>query len=171
MQAQSAADAVGERRSRERRRFAVRGVVQGVGFRPFVYTLARELGLSGLVGNNAAGVYIEVEGCAERIATFEQRLGSDAPPLALIDAVTSEQLPCRPGTDFVIEDSSGGGGRTLVSPDVATCSACWWPTNSACGCCLRLVRLRLRRLSLPSLRARSSRSIALISARPIRKPN
>ena len=124
MQAQSAADAVGERRSRERRRFAVRGVVQGVGFRPFAYTLARELGLSGLVGNNAAGVYIEVEGCAERIATFEQRLQSDAPPLALIDAVTSEQIPCRAGTDFVIEDSGGGGGRTLVSPDVATCSAC-----------------------------------------------
>ena len=110
--------------SRERRRFAVSGVVQGVGFRPFVYTLARELGLAGLVGNTAAGVHVEVEGAPAGIAEFAARLTGDAPPLAIVESVTSEAVACRPGTDFVIEDSRDGGGRTLVSPDVATCADC-----------------------------------------------
>ena len=99
-------------------------MVQGVGFRPFVYTLARELGLAGLVGNTAAGVHVEVEGAPAGIAEFAARLTGDAPPLAIVESVTSEAVACRPGTDFVIEDSRDGGGRTLVSPDVATCADC-----------------------------------------------
>ena len=109
---------------RGRRRITVRGVVQGVGFRPFVYALARDLGLSGTVGNTGEGVRIEVEGRAAALAQFADRLVRDAPPLASIDDVTSVAVAGRGGTDFVIRDSRGGTGRTLVSPDVATCDAC-----------------------------------------------
>jgi hydrogenase maturation protein HypF len=110
--------------SRGRHRVSVSGLVQGVGFRPFVYSLARELGLAGLVGNTADGVLIEVEGSPAALTAFEQRLLSDAPALARIDAVARDLLPCRGGTDFVIRDSRGGPARTLVSPDMATCEAC-----------------------------------------------
>ncbi len=109
---------------RGRHRITVRGVVQGVGFRPFVYALARDLGLSGTVGNTGDGVRIEVEGPAAALAQFADRIVRDAPPLASIDDVTSVAVACRGGTDFVIRDSRGGTGRTLVSPDVATCDAC-----------------------------------------------
>ncbi|MGI8695751.1 MAG: carbamoyltransferase HypF [Mycobacteriales bacterium] len=118
---------VGQRRgaeSRARQRIAVRGVVQGVGFRPFVYALARELALSGLVGNTDDGVLIEVEGRPGALGQFAARLAGEAPPLAQVDDVTVETVACRGGTDFVIQDSRGGPGRTLVSPDVATCAAC-----------------------------------------------
>jgi len=109
---------------RRRLRLTVRGVVQGVGFRPYVYSLARELGLCGMVGNTGDGVLIEVEGSAGALAQFTDRLVSNAPPLASVADVRSEAIACRGGTDFIIEDSRGGGGRTLVSPDVATCADC-----------------------------------------------
>ncbi|MDT4902373.1 MAG: hydrogenase maturation protein HypF [Pseudonocardiales bacterium] len=107
-----------------RRRVRVTGVVQGVGFRPFVYALARELGLSGSVGNTADGVVLEVEGALHSVDRFTVRLVSDAPALAVVEDVVAEPVPCRGGTDFVIESSRSGGGRTLVSPDVATCPDC-----------------------------------------------
>jgi hydrogenase maturation protein HypF len=110
--------------SRCRHRLVVRGVVQGVGFRPFVYALARETGLSGMVGNTGDGVLIEVEGSPRALAEFAGRLVSGAPPLARVDAVTTEVTASHGGTDFLIGDSRGGSGRTLVSPDVATCAAC-----------------------------------------------
>jgi hydrogenase maturation protein HypF len=113
-----------ERGLRVRHRLSVHGLVQGVGFRPFVYALARELGLSGLVGNTAAGVHVEVEGSAAGVAEFGRRVVADAPVLARVDGLAVDALPCRGGTDFVIEESHGGSGRTLVSPDVATCDAC-----------------------------------------------
>lgn len=110
---------------RARRRLCVRGVVQGVGFRPFVYVLARELGLSGSVANTEDGVLIEIEGAPGPLADFERRLRADAPPLARIEDVSSSSIGCVGGTEFVIGDShAGGGGRTLVSPDVATCADC-----------------------------------------------
>jgi hydrogenase maturation protein HypF len=118
---------VSRRRSsadRARFRVHVEGVVQGVGFRPFVYALARELALSGSVGNTDNGVIIEVEGASPALAEFVRRLESNAPPLARIVAITTGSIPVRGGTEFRISGSHGGAGRTLVSPDVATCAAC-----------------------------------------------
>ncbi|TCC28300.1 carbamoyltransferase HypF [Kribbella speibonae] len=109
---------------RVRSRALVTGVVQGVGFRPFVYALARELGLSGQVGNTAGGVVAEVEGPAAAVAAFGDRVLTDAPPLAVVASVTLESLPVVGGTEFAISDSTAGAGRTLVSPDVATCADC-----------------------------------------------
>jgi hydrogenase maturation protein HypF len=112
------------RTDRCRRAVRVHGVVQGVGFRPFVYTLARELGLSGAVANSAAGVAIEIEGARGAVDDFQSRLALDAPRLAEIESIEVDDLACRGGTDFVIGESLGGSGRTLVSPDVATCDDC-----------------------------------------------
>ncbi|TDU88587.1 hydrogenase maturation protein HypF [Kribbella voronezhensis] len=110
--------------SRIRARITVSGAVQGVGFRPFVYALARELGLSGQVANTSSGVVVEVEGAGPAVASFTARLDADAPPLAVVDRVLSTALPVIGGTAFVIRDSATGPGRTLVSPDVATCNDC-----------------------------------------------
>jgi hydrogenase maturation protein HypF len=110
--------------ARARHRVIVHGVVQGVGFRPFVYALARELGLSGEVANTSAGVFVEIEGAAPALAMFAVRVRADAPPLAQVDDVHVETLPVRGGTEFRIVESNAGDGRTLVSPDVATCDDC-----------------------------------------------
>jgi hydrogenase maturation protein HypF len=102
----------------------VRGVVQGVGFRPFVYGLAVELGLTGWVLNDAAGVVADVQGTPEALAAFERRVWSDAPATAVVEEVTSAPLEPRPGSGFTIAGSQGGPGRTLPPPDLATCAAC-----------------------------------------------
>lgn len=107
-----------------RRLVTVRGVVQGVGFRPYVYALASELGLVGEVSNNSAGVRAEVEGEATAVAEFCARIGPEAPPLAVVEAVRHETIPERGDAGFTIADSSAAPGRTLVSPDVATCAQC-----------------------------------------------
>ncbi|MFF3408730.1 carbamoyltransferase HypF [Streptomyces sp. NPDC002742] len=110
---------------RERRHITVTGVVQGVGFRPFVYTLAEELGLTGWVTNNARGVEAEVEGPAADVAAFCARIGTRPPPLAVVESVEHRAVPLENGGSvFTIRPSSGGPGRTLVSPDTATCDAC-----------------------------------------------
>ncbi|MFD8632470.1 carbamoyltransferase HypF [Streptomyces sp. NPDC059533] len=109
----------------QRRRVVVRGVVQGVGFRPYVYTRATGLGLAGHVTNTPEGVVAEVEGAPAAVAAFCERLASDAPPLAVVDAVDHCELPVAGGAGFTIVASrSGGPARTLVSPDVATCADC-----------------------------------------------
>ncbi|MEU6701307.1 carbamoyltransferase HypF [Pseudonocardia sp. NPDC046786] len=108
-----------------RRRAEVTGVVQGVGFRPFVHRLATELGLAGLVGNDSAAVFLEVQGPAEALDEFGRRLRTDAPPLARIDTVRWTGLPAGAGGSFRIDGSRGSGGAvTVVPPDVATCDAC-----------------------------------------------
>lgn len=109
---------------RARTRLHVEGVVQGVGFRPFVYALARELGLAGSVANAAGGVVVEVEGAPGAVAEFGRRVRDDAPALAMVAAVRVEPIAARGGTDFVIDASRPGAGRTLVSPDIATCPDC-----------------------------------------------
>ncbi|MDX2702849.1 carbamoyltransferase HypF [Streptomyces sp. PA03-6a] len=113
-------------RTAQRRRVLVRGVVQGVGFRPFVFGLARELGLAGHVGNTGDGVVAEVEGAPGAVASFCTRIGSEAPPLAVVESVSHHLLPLAGGTDFTISPSRPGdaASRTLVSPDTATCEAC-----------------------------------------------
>jgi hydrogenase maturation protein HypF len=108
-----------------RRRFVVTGVVQGVGFRPFVHRTATELGLTGFVGNDARAVFIEAQGAPDVITEFERRLSSQAPPLAFITGISSAQASPRAEASFLIVASAQGTGtRTLVPPDVATCDAC-----------------------------------------------
>lgn len=113
------------REQRIRRRFEVRGVVQGVGFRPFVYVTASELLLTGSVTNTGDGVLAEVEGAAGAVEEFGRRLSADAPALAVVEDVRTSELPTRGGTGFTIERSSASDrARTLVSPDIATCRDC-----------------------------------------------
>ena len=109
----------------QRRRVTVRGVVQGVGFRPFVYTLATGLGLAGHVTNSGEGVVVEVEGARDAVDVFCARISSDAPPLALVESVRQDRVAVAGGSGFAIVASRGGGpAATLVSPDVATCADC-----------------------------------------------
>jgi hydrogenase maturation protein HypF len=110
---------------RIRRDVRVEGVVQGVGFRPFVYGLATRLGLAGRVGNDAGGVFVEVEGSPAGIDAFLAALERDAPPLAEIERVTVEPGEPDGAGEFTIVDSDGSGPRqALVSPDGATCGDC-----------------------------------------------
>ncbi|MGW6949361.1 carbamoyltransferase HypF [Streptomyces xanthophaeus] len=109
----------------QRRRVTVRGVVQGVGFRPYVYTRAIGLGLAGHVTNTPEGVVAEVEGALAAVSEFCDRLAADAPPLAVVDTVDHCEVPLAGGSGFTIVASRTGGlARTLVSPDVATCADC-----------------------------------------------
>jgi hydrogenase maturation protein HypF len=111
--------------TRERRGIAVRGIVQGVGFRPFVFALARRYGLSGTVRNDAEGVRIEVEGAPEDLERFVRQLQEDSPPLAVVESVFWQPLPTLGDREFRIEESREGLRRqALVSPDVATCDDC-----------------------------------------------
>ncbi|WP_268748731.1 acylphosphatase [Streptomyces noursei] len=108
-----------------RRRITVRGIVQGVGFRPFVHGLATELGLSGHVSNTGEGVVTEVEGPPGALHHFGTRLRAEAPPLAVVEAVDGEDIAVTGGTGFAILPSHAHGpARTLVAPDAATCDAC-----------------------------------------------
>jgi hydrogenase maturation protein HypF len=108
-----------------RTRVRVEGIVQGVGFRPFVHALAGRLGLAGLVGNDAGGVFVEVEGAAETVERFLEALAAEAPPLAVIERVTATPLAPTGAAGFAIAPSLAGGDRhTLVSPDTATCADC-----------------------------------------------
>src|SRR5215216_3083488 len=110
---------------RERRGATVRGIVQGVGFRPFVYALARRYGLSGTVRNDAEGIRIEVEGAPEELGRFARALAEDAPPLAVVESVFWQPLATLGNREFCIEESREGLRRqALVSPDVATCEDC-----------------------------------------------
>jgi hydrogenase maturation protein HypF len=110
---------------RERREVSIRGIVQGVGFRPFVYALARRHGLVGLVRNDAEGVHIEAEGPPGDLDLFLGGLRDEAPTLAVVEAMDWRTLPVLGETDFRIEESRAGPRRrALVSPDVATCEDC-----------------------------------------------
>jgi len=103
----------------------VEGVVQGVGFRPFVYALATQLGLSGLVGNDVNGVFVEVEGPAPLVESFLTALRRDAPPLATVERVATRPLSPTGAQGFTIVASTAGGAReTLVSADSTTCDDC-----------------------------------------------
>lgn len=110
--------------SLQRRRVRVRGVVQGVGFRPFVYSLASELSLSGEVWNDPDGVVAVVQGASRDVSAFCRRVADDAPPLAQVQEVLWDVEEPVPADGFVISASQGSGGRTLVPADVATCEAC-----------------------------------------------
>jgi hydrogenase maturation protein HypF len=108
-----------------RLRVEIHGAVQGVGFRPFVYRLATELGLTGWVINDTQGVFIEVEGPERALAQFLPRLPAEKPPLAIIQTLESAWLPATGFDRFEIRHSDATGAKTaLVLPDVATCADC-----------------------------------------------
>ncbi len=108
-----------------RRSLVVRGVVQGVGFRPFIYRIAREEGLAGLIGNDTDGVTIEVEGAADRVDEFVRRVRAEAPPLARIDSISLRALAPTGETGFLIVASEVlGRVSTGIPADAATCADC-----------------------------------------------
>ena len=111
---------------RARRRLLVDGIVQGVGFRPFVYNLARAESLVGFVTNTSDGVVIEIQGPAEALDRFAARLTAEAPPLADIVAVDGKDTPVEASArEFEIRASiDAPGTRTLIPFDVATCADC-----------------------------------------------
>jgi hydrogenase maturation protein HypF len=114
-----------KRQSSRSASISVRGIVQGVGFRPFIYGLAVRHNLKGWVYNTSEDVKIEVEGTAEAIRQFEQELRTQAPPLAHIENVTFEYHRPAGYKSFEIRKSQAQRGKyQLISPDVATCQAC-----------------------------------------------
>jgi hydrogenase maturation protein HypF len=106
------------------RRIRVRGQVQGVGFRPFVYRLAQELNLAGWVRNDGEGVDIEAQGAAEAIEALITRLETEAPPLASVTSVEAAEAPLSNARGFEIKVSRHGTANTAVTPDFATCPDC-----------------------------------------------
>jgi hydrogenase maturation protein HypF len=106
-------------------RARVDGIVQGVGFRPYVFRLAEELGLGGFVGNDERGVVVEVEGEAGAVERFLERLPREAPPLATVERVGAEAIHPLGGGEFrIVASAHGGAPDALVSPDSAVCDAC-----------------------------------------------
>jgi hydrogenase maturation protein HypF len=111
--------------ARARARARVEGTVQGVGFRPFVYRLAREEGLGGYVLNDERGVLLEVEGSVAAVERFMDRLRREAPPLATVDRVQRASVAPSGEREFkILESARGGAPNALVTPDSATCSEC-----------------------------------------------
>ncbi|GAB3330669.1 carbamoyltransferase HypF [Micromonospora halotolerans] len=103
----------------------VEGIVQGVGFRPFVHALATEYELAGFVGNDSAGVFVEVEGDGDRLTAFVADLSRRAPTLAQVERLTTDAVPPTGQPGFAIVTSVTGRGRdALISPDTATCPDC-----------------------------------------------
>jgi hydrogenase maturation protein HypF len=109
----------------QRRGILVCGVVQGVGFRPFVYRLAQEESLAGFIGNDTEGVTIEIEGPPARVEAFLARLRSEPPPLARIDSITVRALPVLADQGFhIIPSEIHGVVSTGIPADAATCADC-----------------------------------------------
>jgi hydrogenase maturation protein HypF len=108
-----------------RRRIEITGIVQGVGFRPFVYNLARENSLTGSVQNHSSGVTIEVEGDVEALQQFGEDLLGRLPPLAVVDGVAFSEIPCSGDETFIILASASAASESApVSPDIASCEHC-----------------------------------------------
>ncbi len=109
-----------------RRRLLATGQVQGVGFRPFVYRLAKEMGLTGSVGNTSEGVCIEIQGRAEDVHAFPGLLRENLPPLARLTGLTEDDMqPLGSEKEFTIVMSHGHQGHNvLISPDVGICADC-----------------------------------------------
>jgi len=109
----------------KRLRLEIRGAVQGVGFRPFVYAAAKKFDLKGFVGNESGGVFVEVEGEAANLSDFQIYLSSAHPPLAHITRMDSREIAAQFSADFYIAESENRASEnTLVSPDVSVCKDC-----------------------------------------------
>ncbi|UCF70970.1 MAG: carbamoyltransferase HypF [candidate division WOR-3 bacterium] len=108
-----------------RKKISIKGIVQGVGFRPFVYRLAKSLNLKGFVRNTTDGVEIEIEGADRDISEFIRALPEKKPPAARIDSIsTKDPQDIRRYDEFSIVESKVSKGFTQISPDIATCSDC-----------------------------------------------
>ncbi|CAN5919217.1 carbamoyltransferase HypF [soil metagenome] len=119
---------------RLRVRVRVEGIVQGVGFRPYVHGLAVSLGLHGFVGNDTQGVIAEVEGGSAVVDAFLERLPAEAPVMATVERIETSPVAVRGDRTFEIVVSDARGVRVVpVSPDAATCADCltelWDPTD------------------------------------------
>ncbi|MFA7346546.1 MAG: carbamoyltransferase HypF [Desulfurivibrionaceae bacterium] len=109
----------------ERWKISVRGIVQGVGFRPFVYRLAKERSLIGFVANTSDGVAIEAQGQVAQLDDFLDALRDEAPPLAQVGEIVAVPIPLGDDGEFALRHSAASGSvATLISPDVAVCDAC-----------------------------------------------
>lgn len=119
-------DRMAEVKTERRLRCIVSGIVQGVGFRPFVYRLAKEAGFRGFIRNTSSGVCIEVQSVdLSKLDHFCRDLQEQAPPLAKISSVEIKEITPSSGRDFVIVSSDGEGAvQTLVAPDIAICENC-----------------------------------------------
>ncbi|HEX3028070.1 MAG TPA: acylphosphatase, partial [Clostridia bacterium] len=103
----------------------VNGIVQGVGFRPFIYNLAKSLSLNGWVNNTAEGVIIDVEGDKPVLDAFVSRISEEAPPLSLIRDISVRMQPIANYSSFEIRESSDSERKNVyISPDVAVCDDC-----------------------------------------------
>jgi hydrogenase maturation protein HypF len=110
-----------------RNKYQIQGVVQGVGFRPYIYTLATRFNLSGFVFNDSNGVTIELQGKVKNIELFDETFVDELPPLAHIDSFEKHPIPLREITAFCIIESindANMGKTTLISPDIAVCTEC-----------------------------------------------
>lgn len=113
--------------------FLLEGIVQGVGFRPFVHRQAARLGLSGWARNTAAGLELELEGPEAALADFQNILHTAPPPLAVIEEVQARPVPPTGEKGFAILPSREGAAATLISPDLAPCPACLAEMNDPHG--------------------------------------
>jgi hydrogenase maturation protein HypF len=120
----SSAAAAASNGTLRRLRTVIRGAVQGVGFRPFVYRLATELGLRGWVTNSTQGVFIEVDGDESALREFVTRLERDKPAISYIQSIESSFLDPAGYTRFEIRESIAGEKTALILPDLATCPDC-----------------------------------------------
>ena len=107
-----------------RKAIDVTGIVRGVGFRPFVYRLAHDCHLTGLIANTPAGVTIEVQGDGDLIERFLARLQSEAPPRAKLTSLHPREIGLESDTSFRIVSTRSDRPKALISPDVAVCSDC-----------------------------------------------
>ena len=108
-----------------RKAIEVSGIVQGVGFRPYIYRLASERQLAGCIYNTAAGVSIEVQGAPAVVEDFLARVPAGAPPLARITSIKVREVPCNGDREFrIVTTHRGEPVQTLISPDVAVCADC-----------------------------------------------
>ncbi len=108
-----------------RKKIKVKGIVQGVGFRPFVYRLAKRYSLSGKVFNNPQGVHIEIEGDLSSVKAFLQAIKTESPPLSKITDVSIEEMALQQSKIFeIVESKDKQEKKTLISPDIAVCEDC-----------------------------------------------
>ena len=106
-------------------RVEIHGIVQGVGFRPYIYRLAHQFQLTGSIHNSESGVFIEVQGPGEDVDAFLKALPIEAPPLARLDEIDLAEIGLREESEFQILGSTrSDSANTLISPDIATCEDC-----------------------------------------------
>jgi hydrogenase maturation protein HypF len=146
-----------------RARLAIRGAVQGVGFRPFIYRLATELGLMGWVNNSSQGVFVEVEGGQACVEEFVTRIEAEKPPRSFVQSLETSWLDAAGYAGFEIRPSSSSGAKTaLILPDIATC----------CDCLREILDPRDRRYRYPFTNCTNcGPRFSIIEALPYDRPN